>query len=56
MDGATAITMTTAISNLTTTMSSVITLVEGNSVMMTFFCAGIFSLAVGMVKKLVGRF
>lgn len=48
--------MTDAISNLMSIVSTVLTTIEGNAVMMTFFVAGLAGVAVSIVKRLVGRY
>lgn len=48
--------MTDAITNLTTIISSVLDIIEGNSVMMIYFVAGLLGVAVSVIKRLVGRY
>lgn len=48
--------MDAAITTLTGLIGDVITLVTGNQYLMIFFVAGIFSMAIGFVKKLMGRY
>lgn len=50
--GMSADTMTSAINNIMTVVSNVITTVAGNPVLMTFFCAGLVGVAIGLVKRL----
>lgn len=50
--GMTTDTMTSAINNVMTVVSNVITTVAGNPVLMTFFCAGLVGVAIGLVKRL----
>lgn len=45
-------TMTTAVGSLMEVVSTVMTTITGNSVLLTFFCAGIVGIAIGVVKKL----
>lgn len=44
--------MTTAVGSLMEVVSTVMTTITGNSVLFTFFCAGIVGIAIGVVKKL----
>lgn len=44
--------MTGAINNIMTVVSNVITTIAGNPVLMTFFCAGLVGVAIGLVKRL----
>lgn len=48
-------TMTTAVASLMEVVSTVMTTITGNSVLLTFFCAGIVGIAIGVVKKLRTR-
>lgn len=50
MEGATS--MSNAVSDIFTIASSALTVVTGNSVLMTFFCAGIVGIGIGVVRKL----
>lgn len=45
-------TMTTAVGSLMDVVSIVMTTITGNSILLTFFCAGIVGIAIGVVKKL----
>ena len=45
-------TMTTAVGSLMEVVSTVMTTITGNSILLTFFCAGIVGIAIGVVKKL----
>lgn len=44
--------MTDAVSSLMGVVSTVMTTITGNAVLMTFFCAGIVGIAIAVVKKL----
>uniref|UniRef100_UPI004025599D hypothetical protein n=1 Tax=Agathobacter rectalis TaxID=39491 RepID=UPI004025599D len=44
--------MTTAVGSLMEVVSTVMTTITGNSILLTFFCAGIVGIAIGVVKKL----
>lgn len=48
-------TMSTAVADLMSVVSTVMTTITGNAVLMTFFCAGIVGIAIGVVKKLRTR-
>lgn len=48
-------TMTTAVGSLMDVVSTVMTTITGNSILLTFFCAGIVGIAIGVVKKLRAR-
>lgn len=47
--------MSTAVTDLMSVVSTVMTTITGNAVLMTFFCAGIVGIAIGVVKKLRTR-
>lgn len=44
--------MTTAVGSLMEVVSTVMTTITGNSILLTFFCAGIVGISIGVVKKL----
>lgn len=44
--------MTTAVGSLMDVVSTVMTTITGNVILLTFFCAGIVGIAIGVVKKL----
>lgn len=48
--------MTQAISDVMSVVSTVMTTIEGNPVLMAFMCAGLVGVAVNIVRKLVGRY
>lgn len=48
-------TMTTAVESLMGVVSTVMTTITGNTILLTFFCAGIVGIAIGVVKKLRTR-
>lgn len=48
-------TMTTAVGSLMEVVSTVMTTITGNAILLTFFCAGIVGIAIGVVKKLRTR-
>ena len=47
-----AVTMANAVEDIFTVASSALTVVTGNTVLMTFFCAGIVGIGIGVVRKL----
>ena len=51
----TAETMTTAVGNIMSVVSTVVTTISGNAVLMTFFCAGLVGVAIGLVHRLRGQ-
>lgn len=54
LDGAP--TVAGAVSDVMSIVSSVVTVVEGNSLFFMFACAGLIGIAVGVVRKLIGRY
>lgn len=44
--------LTQAITNITSVMSTVVSTIADNVVLMTFFCAGLVGTAIGLVHKL----
>lgn len=53
---AASITMSDAISSVMSVVSTVMTTIQGNTVLMAFFCAGLVGVAVSIVRRLVGRY
>lgn len=49
---ASAVSMTSAVSSIMSVVSTVMTTITGDTVLMTFFCASIVGIAIGIVKKL----
>lgn len=47
-----AVTMTDAVTSIMGVVSTVMTTITGNAVLMTFFCASILGVAIGIVRKL----
>ncbi|MCI6782169.1 MAG: hypothetical protein MR594_00870 [Lachnospiraceae bacterium] len=47
-----SVSMTDAVTSLMGVVSTVMTTITGNAVLMTFFCAGIVGIAIAVVKKL----
>lgn len=48
--------MTDAVSSVMGIVSSLMTTIQGNEILMAFMCAGLIGIAVGVIKKLVGRY
>lgn len=48
-------TMTTAVGSLMEVVTTVMTTIIGNQILLTFFCSGIVGIAIGVVKKLRTR-
>lgn len=49
---ASTVSMTEAVTSIMGVVSTVMTTIKGNAVLMTFFCASIVGVAIGIVKKL----
>lgn len=49
---ASTVTMTEAVTSIMGVVSTVMTTITGNATLMTFFCAGIVGIAIGICKKL----
>ena len=47
-----AVSMTEAVTSIMGVVSTVMTTITGNAVIMTFFCASIVGVAIGIVKRL----
>ena len=47
-----AVSMTEAVTSIMSVVSTVMTTITGNAVLMTFFCASIVGVAIGIVKRL----
>lgn len=46
------VSMTTAVTSFMDVVSTVMTTITGNAILMAFFCAGIVGIAIGVVKQL----
>lgn len=53
MDGTTAVTVANAITEWTTLVNGVMSIVSSNTVIMSMFCLPLIGGAVGLVKRLV---
>lgn len=49
---ASTVTMTEAVTSIMGVVSTVMTTITGNTTLMTFFCAGIVGIGIGICKKL----
>lgn len=49
---ASTVSMTDAVTSIMGVVSTVMTTITGNAVLMTFFCASIVGVAIGIVKRL----
>ena len=49
---ASTVSMTEAVTSIMGVVSTVMTTITGNAVLMTFFCASIVGVAIGIVKRL----
>lgn len=47
-----AVSMTEAVTSIMGVVSTVMSTITGNAVLMTFFCASIVGVAIGIVKRL----
>lgn len=47
-----AATMTSAVTSIMGVVSTVMTTITGNEILLTFFCASIVGVAIGIVKRL----
>lgn len=45
-------TMSSAVTDIMSVVSTVMTTITGNAILLTFFCASIVGVAIGIVKKL----
>ena len=48
--------MSDAVKSVMGIVSSLMTTIQGNEILMAFMCAGLIGIAVGVIKKLVGRY
>lgn len=47
--------LTSAVSSIMGVVSTVMDTITGNAILLTFFCAGIVGIAIGIVKRLRAR-
>ena len=48
--------MSDAVASVMSIVNSLMTTIQGNAILMAFMCAGLIGIAVGVIKKLVGRY
>lgn len=48
--------MSDAVASVMSIVTSLMTTIQGNEILMAFMCAGLIGIAVGVIKKLVGRY
>ena len=48
--------MTDAVTSVMGIVTSLMKTIQGNEILMAFMCAGLIGIAVGVIKKLVGRY
>lgn len=51
----TSATLTSAVSDIMSVVSTVMSTITSNAILLTFFCASIVGVAIGIVKKLRAR-
>lgn len=49
-------TVSTAVGDIMTIVSSIMTTIEGNSLLFMFAVAGLVGIAIGVVRSLIGRY
>lgn len=54
--GTTAPTVSGAIGDIMTIVNSIMSTIEGNSLLFMFAVAGLIGIAIGVVRKLIGRY
>lgn len=52
----TAPTITSAVSSIMEIVSTLMTTITSNAILMAFMCAGLIGIAIAVIKKLVGRY
>lgn len=50
-----AVTFSTGVENITSVVSSVMSIISGNAIFMTFLAAGLIGVAIGVIKSLARR-
>lgn len=51
-----AITVASSVSDIMTIVNSIMTTIEGNSLLFMFAVAGLVGIAIGVVRALIGRY
>ena len=52
----TGVTLTSAVSSIMGIVTSLMTTITSNAILMAFMCAGLIGIAIAVIKKLVGRY
>ena len=52
----TGVTLTSAVSSIMGIVTSLMTTITSNAILMAFMCAGLIGVAIAVIKKLVGRY
>ena len=52
----TGVTLTSAVSSIMGIVTSLMTTITSNAILMAFMCAGLIGVAIALIKKLVGRY
>lgn len=50
------VTITSAVTSIMGIVSTMMTTITSNSILMAFMCAGLIGIAIAVIKKLVGRY
>ena len=52
----TGVTLTSAVSSIMGVVTTIMTTITSNTILMAFMCAGLIGIAIAVIKKLVGRY
>ena len=52
----TGVTLTSAVSSIMGIVTTLMTTITSNAILMAFMCAGLIGVAIAVIKKLVGRY
>ena len=52
----TGVTLTSAVSSIMGIVTTIMTTITSNTILMAFMCAGLIGIAIAVIKKLVGRY
>lgn len=50
------VTLTSAVSSIMGIVTTLMTTISSNAILMAFMCAGLIGVAIAVIKKLVGRY
>ena len=50
------VTLTSAVSSIMGIVTTLMTTITSNAILMAFMCAGLIGVAIAVIKKLVGRY